>query len=117
MVPGPAGEKSILWVGSSRDDIRGFPERARQDAGHELHKVQRGLTPSNWKPMKSVWARVREIKISADGEYRVLYVAQFAECVYVLHAFEKKSQRTPQSALELARRRLRKVQADRKAAR
>ncbi|MBI5314756.1 MAG: type II toxin-antitoxin system RelE/ParE family toxin [Nitrospirae bacterium] len=65
-----------------------------------------GLDPSDWKPMPRVGTGVQEIRIHCDNEYRVIYLAKLAEAVYVLHAFEKKTQKTPHAALGVARRRL-----------
>ena len=97
--------KRLKFVGSSLDDLRDFPAEARRHAGFELYAVQRGLEPSDWKPMNTVGPGVREIRIRVLGEWRVLYVARFADAVYVLHAFQKKTQRTRQEDIELARRR------------
>ena len=83
--------------------LRGFPTEARREAGHQLYQVQLGLEPSDWKPMPSIGPGVVEIRVHATGEYRVLYVARFAEGVYVLHAFEKRTRQTPKSEIELAR--------------
>lgn len=98
--------KPLLWLGSSRSDLRAFPADARRRAGHELYQVQLGLPPSDWKPMPTVGPGAAEIRIHVEGEHRVLYVARFAEGVYVLHAFEKKTQKTRRADLELARQRL-----------
>ena len=95
-------DKPLVWVGSSLDDLRAFPDDARRRAGYQLRRVQLGLMPDDWKPMTSVGPGVREIRIHADGEFRVLYVARFEEAIYVLHAFEKKSRRTPKSDIDLA---------------
>jgi phage-related protein len=77
--------------------------------GHQLYQVQVGLEPGDWKPMRSVGAGVVEIRVHASGEYRVLYVARFAEGVYVLHAFEKKTRQTRKADIEVARRNLAEV--------
>ena len=87
--------------------IGGFPDAARQVAGFQLWRVQSGLEPNDWKPMPSVGAAVQEIRIHTGAEHRVFYIAKFAEAVYVLHAFEKRTQRTPREDLDLARQRLR----------
>jgi len=100
-------EKPVTWLGTSRDDLRGFPADARQVAGFQLWRVQRALDPNDWKPMPAVGLGVREIRVRTGREYRVIYLAKFDEAVYVLHAFEKRSQRTPKRDLELARQRLR----------
>ena len=99
--------KSLTWLGDARDAIRAFPEGVRQIAGFQLWRVQRGLEPNDWKPMSSVGTGVQEIRIQTGSEHRVLYVAKFAEAVYVLHVFEKRTRRTGQDDLDLGRQRLR----------
>jgi phage-related protein len=108
--------KKIFWVGSTLQDLRAFPEDARSIAGHELHLVQQGLEPDDWKPMTSVGPGVQELRIHTGVEHRVFYLAKFAEGVYVLHAFLKKTQQTAQRDLELARERYRDVLRGRQAA-
>ena len=93
----------------SLDDLRDFPDEARRAAGFELRAVQNGLDPSDWKPMNSIGAGVREIRIHVLGEWRVVYIAKLAEAVYVLHAFQKKGRKTSKSDIELARKRLREI--------
>jgi phage-related protein len=94
--------KPLIWLGSALDDIRQFPEEARQDAGFELHQIQHGHEPSDWKPLHAVGAGVKEVRIHSHNEYRVMYVAKFAEAVYVLHVFVKKTQQTSKSDIALA---------------
>ena len=101
--------KLLEFVGSSLDDLREFPAEARRAAGFELGFVQRGLDPSDWKPMNDVGAGVREIRIHVLGEWRVLYVAKFAAAVYVLHAFQRRTQKTRREDIELARKRYRQI--------
>lgn len=101
--------KPLEFAGSSLEDLKAFPAEARRAAGFELSFVQRGLAPSDWKPMKEVGAGVREVRIHVLGEWRVLYVATFAEAVYVLHAFQKKTNKTRTEDLELARKRFREI--------
>jgi phage-related protein len=107
--------KPIAWLGNSREAMRGFPEIARQRAGRQLARVQDGLEPEDWKPMPSVGIGVNEIRIRAERQYRVIYVAKFPESVYVLHAFQKKAQRTPMPDIDLARSRYRALVNQRKA--
>jgi len=97
--------KELRFVGSSLDDLRNFPGEARRAAGFELRTVQKGLEPSDWKPMQTIGRGVKEIRIHALGEWRVIYVAQFGDAVYVLHAFQKKSGKTNRRDIELARQR------------
>ena len=101
--------KPIVWIGSSLDDLRRFPEGARNEAGHQLHRVQCGLEPTDWKPMRSIGVGVSEVRIRTGREHRVCFVARFAEAVYVLHAFEKKSAKTTRVDLELGAQRLKAV--------
>jgi phage-related protein len=107
-------DKPLLWVGASLDDLRAFPEDARRVAGFELRRVQQGLQPTDWKPIASVGVGVEEIRIHTGQEHRVFYVARFEEGVYVLHAFEKRSRKTPAKETELARTRLSDVLATRR---
>lgn len=102
--------KTLRFVGSSLDDLRDFPAEARRQVGFDLYAIQRGLEPSDWKPMHSVGAGVQELRIHVLGEWRVLYVAKFADAVYILHAFQKKTQKTRGEDIELARRRYRQLQ-------
>ena len=101
--------KHLEFVGSSLEDLKEFPAEARRAAGFELGFVQRGLDSSDWKPLSEVGAGVREIRIHVLGEWRVLYVAKFAEAVYVLHAFQKKTRKTRREDIELARTRYRQI--------
>jgi len=101
--------KPLFWVGGSLTRLKTFPAAARREAGHQLHQVQMGLEPSDWKPMRAVGPGVVEIRVHAGGEYRVLYLARFAEGVYVLHAFEKKTRQTRKADIDLARRNLAEV--------
>jgi phage-related protein len=101
--------KQIRWVGTALDDLKRFSTHARREAGHALHLVQLGQEPPDWRPMTSIGAGAIELRVHAESEYRVIYVARFAEGIYVLHAFAKRSRQTPQRDLELARARLREV--------
>jgi len=105
--------KPLVWLGSSHDDICRFPEAARQEAGFELYQIQCGHEPSDWEPVLTVGTGVKEVRIRGRNEYRVMYVAKFAEAVYVLHAFVKKTQQTSKADIELARTRLKQLIASR----
>ena len=96
-------DKSLVWLGNARRDIRAFPADARRRSGFQLRRVQQGLDPDDWKPMTSVGTGVREIRIQTELAHRVFYVATFEEAVYVLHAFEKRTRKTPAHELRLAR--------------
>jgi phage-related protein len=66
--------KPLKFVASSLDDLRNFPDEARRAAGFELHAIQSGLEPSDWKPMQIVGSGVKEIRIHILGEWRIIYV-------------------------------------------
>ncbi|GAB5100518.1 type II toxin-antitoxin system RelE/ParE family toxin [Caballeronia sp. HLA56] len=102
--------KDIIWKGSSYSDLCDFPVNARRDAGYQLDKLQRGLEPSDWKPMPTIGPGVREIRITEQsGAFRVIYVANIGRHIYVLHAFQKKTQRTSLSDLRLAEARFKLI--------
>jgi phage-related protein/predicted XRE-type DNA-binding protein len=100
--------KPVEFRGSALEDLREFPEAARREAGYQLDQIQRGREPDDWKPMNAVGRGVREIRIrDAAGAFRVLYVAKFDDAVYVLHCFQKKTQKTSKADLNLAAQRYR----------
>jgi phage-related protein len=105
--------KSIVFVGDSLKRLREFPEDARHDAGYQLDKVQRGQTPADCKPMPSIGKGVQEIRSWDDsGTYRVIYTARLRDAVYVLHAFQKKTQATSKRDVDIARQRLAQVKKE-----
>jgi len=102
--------KRLAFLGDSISRLREFPEDVRKEAGVQLHKVQQGIEPSDWKPMPTVGPGVREIRIREEsGAFRVLYVANIGDAVFVLHAFQKKTQATPKRDLDLAAARFRQI--------
>jgi len=102
--------KRLEFLGDSLEQLRDFPEAARKEAGVQLHKVQLGIDPSDWKPMTTIGQGVREIRIRDDaGAFRILYIAKRDEAVYVLHAFQKKTWRTAKRDLDLAASRMRQI--------
>ena len=99
--------RALVWLGSSLEDVQRFGADARRGAGYQLRRLQEGLEPNDWKPIAGVGPGVQEIRLHTTTEHRVFYVARFAEAIYVLHAFEKKGQKTPKRDLELGQRRYR----------
>jgi phage-related protein len=98
--------KRLSFFGHSRNDYMDFPAAIRNKAGFQLDRVQRGLDPEDWKPMSSIGLGVKEVRLKdVTGAYRVIYVATFVEAVFVLHAFQKKSQRTSKRDIDLAAQR------------
>ena len=98
--------KKIQFLGDSLKSLREFPEDAKHDVGYQLDKVQRGEQPDDFKPMPSIGKGVEEIRVRDDsGIYRVIYTARLADAVYVLHAFQKKTQTTAKRDIALATKR------------
>ncbi len=99
-------EKPIYWVGTSYKDLLEFPNIAKQDAGYQLHRIQNGLDPENWKSFQTVGIGVREVRISEEGNiFRVMYVTKFADKIYVLHSFQKKTHKTSPKDIHIAKTR------------
>lgn len=105
--------RPVRWLGSSLADLRAFPEGARTRAGYELMRVQLGDDPTGWKPLSTVGPGVHEIRVRIDTTHRVSYLGTRNETVYVLHAFEKRTVRTPKRDIDLASSRLRVLSAER----
>jgi phage-related protein len=103
--------RPLVWLGSSRRDLRAFPREARREIGAALYAAQQGETDPAAKPLKGFGgAAVMEIVSEAlRGAWRAVYTVRFDEAVYVLHAFQKKSKRgiaTPKQEIELIKHRL-----------
>ena len=99
-------EKPIYWVGTSLKDLLNLPDEVKRQVGYQLHRVQNGLEPEDWKPFQDIGAGVKEIRISEDGgAFRVIYVAKFPEKIYVLHSFQKKTQKTSTKDINIAKTR------------
>ena len=104
--------KPLKFVGSSLEDLRDMPVTVQHTIGVELMVVQMGGEPSDFKPMTTVGAGVYEIRVAdAAGAFRAMYVAKLADAVYVLHAFQKKTQKTAKSDLDLAAKRYKLIGA------
>ena len=108
MLPNP--RKDLEFIGSSYDDLIAFPADVRHEAGYQLDRVQQGEAPKDWKPMSTIGAGVCEIRLrEADGAFRVVYVAKLERAVYVLHCFQKKTQKTEQRDIDVATKRYRQL--------
>jgi phage-related protein len=102
--------KSAIWIGSSREDLRAMPPQVRRDIGQALYAAQQGETDPAAKPLKGFGGtRVMEIvERHRTDTFRAVYTAHFAEAIYVLHVFQKKSKHgiaTPKPDMEVIRRR------------
>ncbi len=107
--------KPIRFLGDSLKCLRNFPEDARQDTGYQLDKIQRGEQPDDFKPMPTIGKGVEELRVRDEsGAYRVVYTARLAAAVYVLHAFQKKTQTTSKHDIEVAEARYSELMKGRK---
>ena len=107
--------KPVWFLGDSRKALREFPAEARQEAGYQLSRVQAGLKAEDCKPMPTIGKGVEEIRVREDsGAFRVIYTARLEEAIYVIHAFQKKTQATRHADLELARDRFRQLIRERR---
>ncbi|MGQ1273651.1 type II toxin-antitoxin system RelE/ParE family toxin (plasmid) [Acinetobacter baumannii] len=102
--------KEIRFIGNSLDCIRDFPESVKSRTGYELHKIQMGFEPTDFKPMKTIGKGVLEIRLKDEsGIYRVIYTAKIGEHIYVFHAFNKKTQTTSKTDIEIAKSRFKQL--------
>lgn len=108
-------QKPLFWVGSSQDDLRGLSEGVKREVGFALRIAQEGGKHVDAKPLRGFsGAGVLEVVADADaGTYRAVYTVRFAEAVYVLHVFQKKSTqgiKTAKHDIDLIRDRLRRAE-------
>ncbi|MEM9444648.1 MAG: type II toxin-antitoxin system RelE/ParE family toxin [Verrucomicrobiota bacterium] len=113
------GEKPIDWIGSSLEDLKGFPIAVKQFFGFRLHEVRHGVTPYDAKPLKGKeFKGVYELRDNHDGNtYRAVYIAKLKGKIYVLHCFQKKSKSgiaTPKQDMDLIKTRLKIALEDQK---
>jgi phage-related protein len=102
--------KTMCFLGAALDELRAFPDDARREAGYQLDRVQRGHTPTDWKPMRNIGPGVREIRVrDAGGAFRVIYVVRLGATVYVLRCFQKKAEKTSKLDIECACDRYRRL--------
>jgi phage-related protein len=103
--------KQVIWMGSSKEDLRSLPREVRREIGYQLEHVQEGVDPDNWKSLSTVGPGVREIRVrESSGAFRCIYLATQPEGIYILHCFQKKTQKTSQQDLKLAQRRFNSIQ-------
>ena len=98
--------EKVVFHGQAKDEVRSFPINARRIAGEQIMRLQTGLNPVDSKPMRTIGAGVREIRIRDSNQYRVMYIATFDEAIYILSGFRKKSQKTTKSDIEKVKSRL-----------
>lgn len=106
-------EKPIYWVGTSYKDLLSFPDEVKQEAGYQLHRIQNGFDPENWKSFQQIGSGVKEIRISeSKNTYRIIYVAKLANQIYVLHSFQKKTQKTSLKDIDIATARYKAIKKE-----
>lgn len=102
--------KPVDFRGSALEDLRDFPKSAQRAVGYQLDLLQRGREPDDWKPMNEIGQGVREIRVrDVAGAFRAIYVAKFADAIYVLHCFQKKTRKTSKTDLDLAAKRYKEL--------
>jgi len=102
--------KPVRFLGDSLKNLRTFPKDARQNAGRQLDRVQKGKEPDDFKSMSEIGKGVEEIRIlDESGIFRVIYTARIADAVYVLHAFQKKTRQTSKQDIDTAKRRFKQL--------
>lgn len=111
----PSLPRTVLWVGSSKDDISALPGPVKSSFGHRLRQVQEGETPLEMKPLTQFGTGVFELRERFDkNAYRLVYVVSLKRAIYVLHAFIKKSKSgigLPKQDAELIETRLKRAHA------
>ncbi|MDE2774053.1 MAG: type II toxin-antitoxin system RelE/ParE family toxin [Gemmatimonadota bacterium] len=102
--------KPVQWVGSSRADLKRFPDPVRERMGYAIYQAQAGFRHRDVKPLKGFGSAVLEVVARHDGDtFRAVYTIRFEAAVYVLHAFQKKAKRgitTSKKELDVVRHRL-----------
>jgi phage-related protein len=102
--------KMVEFCATSKKDILSFPDIAQQRIGYQIDLLQDGDEPSDWKPMSTVGPGVQEIRVKCkDGAFRVFYVVNRPEAIYVLHAFKKTTEKTEKREIDLAKARLKSL--------
>jgi len=103
--------RQVIWMGSSREDLKAFPREARREMGYQLEHVQQGVDPDDWKPMFTVGSGVREVRVrESSGAFRCIYLATRPEGIYVRHCCQTKTQKTSRQDLDLAEKRFTSIQ-------
>ena len=101
--------KAVVYMGSSRRDLAAFPVQALTEAETDLALLQQGAMPRDFEYMHTVGRGAYEIRINIGTAWRVIYVANRKEAIYVLHCFQKKTQQTNKKDIEVARRRYKRI--------
>ncbi len=102
----------VFWEGDALEVLRAFPSTMKRNFGREIQRLQEGEKPLDSRPMKSIGQGVFELRQSDDdGWYRLVYFKKIAGRLFMLHCFVKKSAKTSRKDLNIAKNRLKQVQA------
>jgi len=108
--------KQLKWLADSRERLKAFPSEIQDDMGFGLYAAQLGKISSKSKPLHGLGSGVMEIAaMDATGTYRAVYTVSIGDCIYVVHAFQKKSKSgiaTPKSEIDLVKQRLKQLRTD-----
>ncbi len=109
--------KPVLWIGSSRKDLKNMPEKVQSEFGHSLREIQKGRDPGNTKLLKHLGEPgISEIIVDErEGTFRAIYTLEFKDAIAVLHVFQKKSKSgiaTPKKEIDLVLQRLKQARVD-----
>ena len=107
--------KRLFWMGSTREDLKKFPEKVQEEMGHGLYLAQMSDRHNHAKTLSGLGnAKVIELRENdRSGTYRIVYTIEMAECIFVLHTFQKKSKSgitTPKQEIDLVKRRLKEAE-------
>ena len=104
--------RKVAWVGTSLEEMQELPKAIRKAVGFQIHLLQEGVDPDDFKPMPSVGSGVYEIRVRNElgqNTGRCFYVVKFKEAIFILHAFEKKKQKTPKANLDKGQERYKEL--------
>lgn len=109
--------KPVLWIGSSKRDLKDMPEEVQSEVGHSLREIQKGKDPGNTKPLKHLGVSgISEIIVNErQGTFRTVYTVEFKDAIAVLHVFQKKSKSgisTPKQEIDLVLQRLKQARIE-----
>lgn len=106
--------KPVIWMGDSLKQVKSFPNQVRREIGSSLFDVHSWDQPYKAKPFKGVGSGIFELVTRFDGDtYRTVYAVQIGNCIYILHAFQKKSPKgikTAKKDIELIKQRYQQAQ-------
>lgn len=106
--------KEVIWIGTTQRRLCRFEEPAKRSLAKQIWRLQNGEKPEDWRPMSTIGIGANEIRIHYPGAYRVIYVASYPEGIYLIHAFQKKTKKTPSLEIDLARKNYSRMRNQRK---